>query len=258
MTEAATETAPVTQPAHLDDKDFATLTDLHARVIEARARFNSARDDAKAKKATLESSQDTLETFLSRIILRTKGGDLPLFDHQSDAIAKAQADPVVTKLVERLLHYGHDVNSLIVMGYTQDERAAASAYLELLDKNAAERARAMEANEIADQVDVEVPAFLIPQDLTVIEIADLMNRLKDQDWHPTADDVKTWKPTQIAEVRDWLSRVEAIKAEKGDDVTFSDLPEAPAFLAGSEQLGDDDDKDDDVDETASAGESASL
>jgi hypothetical protein len=227
----------------LTEKDFATLVDLRQRCEEARARYNSAAEDAKSKKKAFEGAREVFETNFDRIVKRTKGEDLPLFN-QSELLERAQADPVVMKLVDRLLANGHDVNAIIVAGYTQDERAQASAYLDALDAVVGRVVTGEASDSLADSV-VDVPAFLLPQPLTPIELADLAKRLKAEDFTVTPEQLAEFSKAQIAEVRDFLDKSKAVRAEKDDSVTFDDLPDAPEFLIDANDPTVDTTEDDD-------------
>lgn len=234
----------------LTEKDFATLVDLRQRCEEARARYNSAAEDAKSKKKAFEGAREVFETNFDRIVKRTKGEDLPLFN-QSEQLDRAKSDPVVTKLVDRLLGYGHDVNAIIVAGYTQDERHEAEQYLDRLDA----RKKRLETEIVTDDEARELaettvpPAFLLPQPLTPIELADLAERLKAEDFTVTTEQLAEFNKAQIAEVRDFLDKSKAVRAEKGDAVTFDDLPDAPEFLIDANDPTVDTAGDDDEDET---------
>jgi hypothetical protein len=228
MTEAATVAVP--------EKLYQEVCSQAARVDEARSTYNVANERAKGAKKYLEAAQETLESLIRRFT--APESDLPLFQNQSDAIAAAQADPVVTKLVERLLARGHDVNAVIVFGYTEDERNQVAKYLDVMDENDAARAKAEGTDETATIVDVEVPGFLVPEPLTPIEVADLIGRLDACGHTVDADEVEAWKLTQLSDIRAWLSAVEAVKAEKGEAVVFDDLPPAPEWLVEGDE-GDD-------------------
>lgn len=208
----------------LNEKDFGVLIDLRQRCEEAKVRYNAAAEDAKSKKKSYEGAREVFETNFDRIVRRAKGEDLPLFS-QSELLDKAKNDPVVAKLVDGLLQLGHDVNAIIVSGYTQDERHLVEQYLE-----AEANRKALIESEATDVPDVEVPAFLKPQPLTPIEIADLLQRLANRDYEFEADELAAWTKAQTAEAMDWLTRCEAIEKDKGDAVTADDLPAAPEFF----------------------------
>lgn len=218
-------------PEHvvITEKDFAVLVDLRERCEEARTRFNAAAEDAKSKRKAFEGAREIFETNFDRIVRRAKGEDLPLFN-QSELLDKAQADPVVMKLVDRLIAAGFDVNAILVAGYTQDERAEASAYLDALEAGKAQH----DAGEAAPVIDV--PAFLLPQPLTPIELAELAQRLATIELTITTEQLAAFSKAQIAEVRDFLDRYAAVGQEKGDAVTVDDLPEPPEFLTLTDAL----------------------
>jgi hypothetical protein len=220
--EVRTTDTPDRQESRLlevDPKRFGALSDMRKGVGEALVRFNAANEDAKAKKKIYEAARSAFEREFDRFVANVNGEDLPLFSQQ-DVLDRAQAAPVVMKLVDRLLGAGHDVNAILVSGYSQDERAEAEKYLDELD---------------AEKVDpagtaIDVPAFLLPQPLTPVEIADLGKRLADAELNITVEQIASYGKAQIAEVRDWLDRVDAIAKDKGEALTADDLPEPPAFL----------------------------
>jgi len=209
----------------IDEGRFETLVDIRRRVNETLARWNSSKEQAKSDGKTYEAARSEFEREFDRLVRAAHGEDLPLFANQSEAIEAAQSDPVVTKLVERLLARGHDVNTLIVFGYTKEERNLVARYLDALDM----RQQLEDANE-PNLPDVEVPIFLVPQPMTAVEVAYLITRLGDADHDVTPMTIDTWSQAQLAEVRHYLVGVECAKADKGDEVTFEDLPKVPAFL----------------------------
>lgn len=223
---AVEERAEPSIPNHLgiDEKDTAVLVDLHDRLTRAKALFNASAEETKSKRKAYEGAREIFETTFDRIVRRAKGEDLPLFN-QSELLDRAQADPVVMKLVDRLLGAGHDVNAILVSGYTQDERAQAEKYLDELDGN-----KKVEESGEACRIDIDVPAFLLPQPLTPIEIADLGKRLKDVALTITVEQLASYGKAQVAEIREYLDRVAAIEKDKGEGLTADDLPEPPAFL----------------------------
>jgi hypothetical protein len=233
----------------VDPKRFGALSDMRKGVNEALVRFNVANEDAKAKKKIYEAARTAFEREFDRFVANVNGEDLPLFS-QRDVLDRAHADPVVMKLVDRLLSAGHDVNAIIVAGYSQDERAQAEKYLDQLDADAA----AVASGE-GGTFDVEVPAFLLPQPLTPIEIADLGKRLAEVELTITVEQLAHYGKAQVAEIRDFLDRVDAIAKEKGEALTADDLPEPPAFLveadaANVESDGGEEDTDEDTNDDA--------
>jgi hypothetical protein len=214
----STENAAVSSHPGIDEKDTAVLVDLHDRLVHAKAVYNAAAEDAKSKRKAMEGAREIFESTFQRIVRRD---DLPLFN-QSELLDRAQSDPVVMKLVDRLLAAGHDVNAILVSGYSQDERAQASAYLDAVDH--------LTSGEGEHDPVPEPPAFLLPQPLTPVEIADIGKRLADAELNITVEQIASYGKAQIAEVRDWLDRVDAIAKDKGEALTADDLPEPPAFL----------------------------
>jgi hypothetical protein len=247
--EVRTTTTPDRQESRLlevDPKRFGALSDMRKGVNEALVRFNVANEDAKAKKKIYEAARTAFEREFDRFVANVNGEDLPLFS-QRDVLDRAHADPVVMKLVDRLLAAGFDVNAILVAGYTQDERAQASAYLDAVDH--------LTSGEGEHDPVPEPPAFLLPQPLTPVEIADLGKRLADAELNITVEQIASYGKAQIAEVRDWLDRVDAIAKDKGEALTADDLPEPPAFLveadaANVEVDGGEEDTDEDTNDDA--------
>lgn len=220
----------------IDPNRFAALIDMRERSIQALAQFNTAKATAKDKHKAYEAARDTFEREWDRFVRSTRGEDLPLFSSQTDAIAAAQADPIVAKLVDRLISRGHDVNALIVHGYTEEERNWAAQYLDLMDERERFIAEGADPSEVAVAV---VPPFLTPQPLTAVEMADLINRLSESECRTVEpDEIQAWTQAQLADVKAWLTDVETVKAKLGDAVTFDDLPTAPACLADPDEDDD--------------------
>ena len=194
----------------------------------------SARSVAKDKKEALENAQTSFETAFKRLMAGPPP-ELPLFANQSEAIERANADPVVTRLLERLLARGHDTNALIVMGYTESERHALGAWLDEMDAFDARMAADPDGADAAQAEAPEPPAFLTPQPLTVVEIADLVTRCQDEGYRFASETVAAWSPANVAEIRAWLQAVATVKDAKGDALTFEDLPPAPAWVADQPQ-----------------------
>jgi hypothetical protein len=242
----------------IDEGRFETLVDIRRRVNEALARFNGSKEQAKSDGKTYEAARAEFEREFDRLVRAAHGEDLPLFANQTDAIEAAKSDPVVTKLLERLLGRGHDVNALIVAGYTEEERNEVAKYLDVMDRNDEKIAAVAGTEQVAEVEPVDVPAFLTPQPLTAIEQADFIARCKAaSDLILTAKDVEGWSQAQIAEARDYLAKVDAIKAEKGADLTLDDMPEAPDFLCEQSDANElaaeaDDDEDGEADREASS------
>jgi hypothetical protein len=212
----------------LEEKAFAVLVDMRQRVNETLARFNAANEDAKSKKKAYEASREAFEREFDRLVAKTRGKVLPLFS-QSDKIEAANNDPIVRRLVERLIDAGHDVNALVVFGYTELERNQVTAYLDARDAHA--KARADGTN--GDLPDVEVPAFLLLQDdepLSDEAVDDWITDLQAQGLEVSPERVRALTTDQRHEVGGWLDAVTEIHARKGEAVTVDDLPAPPVCL----------------------------
>ena len=206
----------------VDEKLFQEVKRQHARVLEARGEYESSREETKRYKASLEGAQSTLEVLVRR--LTSTADDLPLFKNQSEQIEAANADPIVRKIVDRLISLGHDVNALIVMGYTEEERGQVLVWLDVVDQVV------RDTPECDTPVLPDPPAFLLPQPLTPVEIADLMTQIGAEGYLCTMEELAERTAVDIANLRHWLKSSAAVKAEKGDAVTFDDLPTAPEWL----------------------------
>lgn len=213
---------------------LAVITDMRARVVEAGQRYNAAREDAAAKKKTYDAARETFESEFDRLIARTHGEDLPLFN-QSEALERAQGDPVVMKLVERMLGRDIDTNALIVAGYTEDERNQLEAYLDACDKVAEANAPIADAgldDEVTFTPMPDPPAFLMPQGgLTDEDLEALRAELFAHGVDVTLEGIRAkYSSAQQGELVAWARACEAVKVEKGEAVTMDDFPPAPACL----------------------------
>lgn len=221
MTEAAT--------IAVDEKFFAEVCEQQRRVESARSIYKEAKNDAKEAKDALDQALETFETMFKRLASRTHGdAELPLFANQSDVVAAAEADPVVMGIVKRLLDRGQDVNAILVKGYNEAERHEIVSWLDTCDRIDEQNATGGDGDGYGLLPDP--PAILAPPPLTAIDIADLANRIQDAEHLVDADQIQTWTPKQIAEARAWLNEAERVKAEKGEALTFDDLPAQPAFF----------------------------
>jgi hypothetical protein len=207
-------------------ENVTSLIEHRKRVAEALVAYDRANEEAKSRRKSFEGARSAFEREFDRIVREAEGSDLPLFN-QSQLLEQAQADPVVTALVNRLLSHGQYTNAILVAGYTEVERAELAGWLDEMD----EFKEAKDLGELeAGEVEPEPPAFLAPQSLNPIEVADLIGLLKAAG-HDVSDTVITgWSHEQLAEVREWLSWAEPVIAEKGEALVFDDLPVAPAFL----------------------------
>jgi len=227
----------------VDEKLYNEVRAQSLRVGEAREDYNVKAEKAKGAKKYLEAAQETLESLIRR--LTAPESDLPLFANQSEQIDAANADPIVRKIVDRLISLGHDVNALIVAGYTEEERGQVLVWLDVVDQVK------RDAPEGTTPTLPDPPAFLLPQPLTPVEIADLMTHVGGEGYMCTMEDLEARTAVDIANLRHWLKASAAIKAEKGEAVTFDDLPPAPEWLTAlAPDVTGDIDQDDAVDQDA--------
>ncbi len=234
------ETVTITRPM------FERIEDRRKEVAENESRLNRIAEDHKAAKKAFDASRDTLDALVSEMIRVVNGGpsDLPLFDNMNDRLEEAQKDPVAQTLLDSLITHGYtDLNLLIVHGYTEAERGELAAYLDSLDRlQAWEEMPIVEAGERPDVL--PEPAFIsadaIAQrqdELTAdaptdaqIEAALAENDIQFMPGHAFMD------TAQRIEAIAWAQACAAVRAEKREDLTFDDLPTAPAFVLDPKSL----------------------
>lgn len=218
-----------TATIQVDLKLFDHIKAQHQRVVAATDAYDDAKAEAKQRKDALEQAQTTLNTLVGR--LASPGNDLPLFANQSDAIAAAEADPVASTIVARLLAVGYDVNLLIVHGYTEAERAQATDYLDRLEAYQAWHNTATELREGAEPTEPTAPAFLAPQPMQPFEIATMANTIADVvGLELSVDVVGAWSRRQYVEARHWIEQTAEAQSKLGEAATINDLPPAPQWM----------------------------
>lgn len=130
MPDSATVDQPVTdQPlpdlpenVTIPAGDFALICDLRTRVEYAQSQFNAAHEDAKSKKKAYDASRDTFEREFDRVIAKTRGDDLPLFN-QTDANAHSVESTGAIPLAARLIDIGKiELEPLVIAGWTDAQR----------------------------------------------------------------------------------------------------------------------------------------
>lgn len=226
--------ASVTDPALLVSIHRATFTrieGLRKRVAETTIAEDRAKHAHKDAKIALEAAQMHLSTAVSDMLDEVNGvSKLPLFDTQTDAIARAEADPVAQKLLARMLDHGiTHLNVLVVAGYTEDQRGELEEYLDALDERKESQAELLDPPTAPDFL-AEVP--VIPAE----DIAPLVERLAREGLTLRADVVATFTLVQRDEIMTWLTACETVKAEKGAALVMEDLPSAPSYLVHPAEL----------------------
>lgn len=226
MNEPVTDTAE-TKPSDdltFDRQLFEEVERLSGEVARCKGDFDRKNDAAKTAKKALDAAHDSHDTAVRRFILKARGlndAPMPLFENQSEAIARAEADPITQKLVQRLLdHQITHVNALVVYGYDAEQRRQLEDYLDALDAKA----------------DVTIPAFLAPLEPPAIADDVVIAALKDVDIEMKPEQVAAMNAEQRAETIEWAKAVVAVKLEKGDALVFDDLPQPPAYVADPTML----------------------
>lgn len=244
------DTAAAVDPqVHLHRTTFERIEGLRKRVAETAVSLERATKEKKEAQGAFDSAQMNLSAAVSDMIDEINGvSKLPLFDNQTDAIARAESDPIVQKLVERMLeHEITHVNALIVAGYTEDQRNELAAYLDALDerKHAEAMAADMAKQPLSLQVEVmlppipDAPAFLQAdaEPAMTEEQADAFScQLQEEGLEIPPRTLLRMTLAQRQEAAKWLSDVRGIKAEKGDALTMDDLPSAPSYLVNPQEL----------------------
>lgn len=240
---------------------FERIAEQSDIVADCEVKLTRAANAHKDAKKAYDSSVSTLQALTNEMIRVVNGGpsDLPLFDNMSDAIERAEADPIVKTFAQRLLKHGHgDVNLLVINGYDEVQRAELTAYLDSLDANLAvvEKHKTIMDTAAADGVilDVEkmmaehplpevlpVPAFLEPEAIAEsvaaieaaadgpvptdeeVEAALVANAIELRPWHLTLPAHE--KRGIVA----WAAECARINDEKGENVTLDDLPNPPVY-----------------------------
>ena len=177
--EAVTNT-PDNPIVQIDRKMFARIEEQQSTVAFTSERLQKAAKDHKDAKNAHDSAMETLTAMVRNMIrvVNGEGSDTPLFDNMNDAIDQATSDPIVSKLVARMLdHQLTHVNALIVAGYDEDQRNKLTAYLDALDLRVQAEAARVNAEaegqteglpEVPDAP--EMPAFLAPVEISDEEV----------------------------------------------------------------------------------------
>jgi hypothetical protein len=219
---------PTDTQVHMRRATFERIKGLRTRVAETTVTLDRASREKKEAQEAFNAATMNLSSAVSDMLDEINGiAKLPLFENMSDAIAKAEADPIAQKLIARMLDHGiTSVNTLIVAGYDEAQRLELATYLDALDAH--KQAEASGAAQLPELP--ALPAFLAPGAQSPEEIASLVARLADQGLTMTPEHVSALTNDQWIEVDTWLSDCERIKAEKGDALVMDDLPPAPSYL----------------------------
>ncbi len=203
------------ETVEMDKRRMDELVFAYQEVERERKNVNEKAAELKTAKEELKEAEDTLTKLVGSLCRNLSGEELPLFTNQSEAIERANNDPVTQDLVKRLLAQGHDVNVLIVFGYTEEEKSAVRGYLDQMEAFARG-----DRSEYPDAPPVFLPAIVAAESL----VTDLQKQL---DVEVTAEAIQSLSAHEFATVVAYVGRVNALTAEKGDAVTFDDLPPMP-------------------------------
>jgi hypothetical protein len=233
-----TETAintPDSPIVHIDRAMFARIEEQQQTVAFTDGKLRKAAEAHKDAKKDHENALETLKALVGAMIRRVngepEGAALPLFDNQTDAIEAANADPIVSKLVSRMLDHGiSHVNALIVAGYDEDQRNELAAYLDAMDL----RKEALGQPEGFEPVpDVVVPAFLVEQEISEEEVGGALREVKIE---MKKKHIRLMSQEQRRMALDYSAGVQAVQLRLGEAVTYDDLPAAPSFIISPKEL----------------------
>jgi hypothetical protein len=213
---------------HIRRTTFERIEHLRRRVAETTVTLGRASREKKDAQEAFNAATMNLSSAVSDMLDEVNGvAKFPLFDSMTDQIAAAQADPVVQKLITRMLeHEITSVNALIVAGYSEAQRHELATYLDALDAH--KQAVANDAPQLPELPGV--PAFLAPADVSPADIEALAARVANQGLMLTPEHIAAVPPDGWTAVEAWVSECERIKFEKGEALVMDDLPAAPACL----------------------------
>jgi hypothetical protein len=231
------QTAAPDPQVHIHRKTFERIEGLRTRVAETTIALDRASREHKEAKSAHETAQSNLSVAVSDMLDEVNGiSKLPLFDNQTDAIAKAEADPVAQKLLARMLdHEITHLNVLVVAGYSEDQRAELAAYLDALD--AWKAAEAEGQSELLEPP--TPPAFLAETSEPPMteEQADAFScQLQEEGIEIATRVLLRMTLEQRQDVAKWLNDTRQVKAEKGEALTVEDLPPAPSYILNPAEL----------------------
>jgi Arc/MetJ family transcription regulator len=229
---------PNSEIVHIDRAMFARIEEQQATVAFTDGKLRKAAEAHKDAKKDHENALETLKALVGAMIRRVngepEGAELPLFDNQTDAIEAANADPVVSKLVSRMLDHGiSHVNALVVAGYDEEQRNELAQYLEAMDLR---KDRLAQPEGFEPVPEVVVPAFLLPQEdeaITDSEVADALRAVRVE---LKKKHIRLMSPAQRRETLDWSAQVQEVTERLGEAVTMDDLPPAPSYIMAPKEL----------------------
>lgn len=221
---------------NIDRRLFARIEEQQIRVSETDIRLRRAAEDHKDAKKAHEAATTTLTALVAAMVRKVNGepSDTPLFDNMNDAIDAAESDPVVTKLLSRMLDHGiSHVNALIVAGYDEAQLNELSTYLDAMDA----RKVALQQPEGFEPVpEVEVPAFLQPDATPEVTDQEVIDALAAQKIALKKKHIRLLTAEHRAVVMEWTAAMVEVQTRLGEAVTFDDLPPAPSFVINPTEL----------------------
>jgi hypothetical protein len=247
----------------IDRAMFTRIEEQQQRVGETSTRLIRATNEHKDAKKAHDSATETLNGLIAAMVRKVNGisdhAPTPLFDNMSEAIDAANSDPVVQKLLNRMIDHGiSHLNALVVAGYDEAQRADLAAYLDALDLQLkAETARAnAEAEGQTEGLPEappapEVPAFLVPQEPEPIPDAHVIEALSHRNIELKKKHIALMTREQRAAVLAWDAQCHEVQTRLGEAVTFDDLPAPPSFVLNPKEL-----EPADTDDTPDRGEAA--
>lgn len=228
-------------------KMFERIEEQTEICADTESKLSVAARRHKDAKADHESATATLNALVKEMIRVANGGqsDTPLFDNMNDHLERAEADPVSQALLKRLLDHAYsNLNLLIVHGYTEEERAELTFYLDSLDARDAAHAKHLEDDSVEVPAPLPEPAFIssqaieerqasidatVPTDTQVAEALEA-NDIQFMPWHADLS------PEQRRVVIAWAAAADRIRAEKAEALVYDDLPTPPSFVLNPEEV----------------------
>lgn len=227
----------------IDRALFARIEEQQERVGETDRKLKLAAEEHKDAKKAHDTATATLTALVAAMVRRVNGqpSDTPLFDNMNDAIDSATSDPIVTKLLERMLHHQlTHVNALIVAGYDEEQRNELATYLDALDlrvKAEAARVNAEAEGQTDNLPEVpeapEMPAFLAPVEISDEEVGAALREVKVE---MKKKHIRLMSQDQRRMALDYSAGVQAAQLKLGEAVTYDDLPPCPSFIISPKEL----------------------
>lgn len=233
---------PVNDPdnpiVQIDREIFARIEEQQTRVGETARSLSAAAEEHKEAKKAHESALSTLTAWVAAMIRKVNGipdhAPLPLFDNQTDAIAAAQADPIVQAFLNRLIDHGvTHLNLLVIAGYDEGQRHELETYLNALD---ARKVALAQPEGFEPLPEVVVPDFLVPQEPEPIADQHVVEALAHRNIVLKKKHIRLMNAEQRALVLAWDAKCHEVETRLGEAVTADDMPEVPSFVIKPKEL----------------------